>query len=609
MANPQINKGSQTHKKRRGGAGGRVFSVIFSDVFGIVVDSSDEENHGDIGANDGPVTGVHGSAIDFNALASGDLKGPSALLLDLDTDKGTMMAWLKLDAAQLSNISVRDYLGISGDGDNFLTITKQGANSIRYRVKAGGVFVAHDHTTYTSTDWVHIAMTWDWDAADLTAVCYLDGASVQTLSTLGNQFAVAPVAVGVGGNGSGGAVLDGIVDSAIMFNRVLDSTEISQHYNSGAGLAWADMSDAQKSGVVAAYMMNKALSTSISGFTIVDTDGQLTQKDGYLYVGDSVPSAGDPSVRMTDGLARITGRALVISKLFQTVGASAYGSIGWHDAAAASGTTNEHGFDQLFNSVLVRTGADALDVALSASVDDELDHVIVLRSNGAWSIIEEPSGGWMLAYVDNTLSDTPLYPLIGSSSSADDTAYGDIFVTDLQGDWLDDKGIATADLQGSRSAGDTFTHDANGIIEYTSVGTPAGNDRHRIFFRKQDNDNTLVLDQWWDGGAPGTSTFRLIRRVAGVETTLATTNPTQTGNDRIVLVFDGTTIKGVFNGALQWTQTVTQFETETGGEVEEVHSETGVHDLIAWPRRITGAAASELNSKITEARGSDFFLS
>src|SRR5690606_5532771 len=81
----------------------------------------------------------------------------------------------------------------------------------------------------------------------------------------------------------------------------------------------------------------------------------------------------------------------------------------------------------------------------------------------------------------------------------------------LRAPWNTDYGIATQRLAGARSAGDTFTHEADCLLEFTVTTLPSA-DQIEMRFRAQDASN------YWQVTVDSSGNLDLDEVVGGVVT-------------------------------------------------------------------------------------------
>lgn len=310
---------------------------------------------------------------------------------------------------------------------------------------------------------------------------------------------------------------------------------------------------------------------------VQNNGGTVVLNGGDLQLTGGATSYNDANFSLTPSFARAAG----VLVLFTAV------EVGSTDAAiiGVDGDQGDQYSDNYFNMSGNRLRPNSIDT--DALAEGLYTLAIVLRAAGA-HYLRLNGTDWDVLYVINTGTDNPLY--VGATQYAATTIdIGGIRVAQLGAPWnASDYGIATQRLAGARSAGDTFTHEANCLIEFTVATLPIA-DQIELRFRVQDATN------YWQVTVDGAGNLDLDEVVAGVVTQRGTAAGVVANSDRIVIVADGTTIR-VFEAN---TQRITyaaaaNFQTETDGELETEGTGGAVTDIVSWPRTLSGAALAEL---------------
>ena len=316
--------------------------------------------------------------------------------------------------------------------------------------------------------------------------------------------------------------------------------------------------------------------------TITDTGNNLSIGGGKL-LGRGIAGAGDPKV-MTAAFDRVAGRLFSFLWTYNTN----RGGGGWYNNVLPTANPNLGIMDVSGNETTIppgSTGGDALAIGTEYTV------AAILRGTGGFVLLK--SGAyteWTLSFVGNLLTLTPMYAGAWARAADFDIDTDSWRIADLPAPWTTDNGIATTVLAGARSAGDTFTHEANCLIEFTQTTVPAAL-QTELRFRIQDATN------YWQVTVDSTGALDLDEVVAGSATQRGTSAGVIANGDRIVIIADGTTIKVFEANTLRITYTsAANFATETAGKRNDsVGTEGGtVTDLIAWPRTLSGTALSTL---------------
>lgn len=221
----------------------------------------------------------------------------------------------------------------------------------------------------------------------------------------------------------------------------------------------------------------------------------------------------------------------------------------------------------------------------------------VLRSNGDFLCIK---GGaytdWTLVFPNGLGSDALLH---AGFTTYPNTAAGTISrfgVADLLSGWglggADDYPLATVKLAGARSDGDTFSHSADGLIEFTVTTRPsAGTNDFR--FRIQDATNYMQVT------VGNTGTITLNEVVAGTPNALGSAATVVSNGHRVVIRFNGANI-AVHSGAVGDEErrvnitNATNFQTTTSGELESEGTGGAITGIYVYPHLITGGTRKAL---------------
>ena len=215
--------------------------------------------------------------------------------------------------------------------------------------------------------------------------------------------------------------------------------------------------------------------------------------------------------------------------------------------------------------------------------------VFVLRNTGAL-LICQVGNDFILRWVFNEGTLTPVYISYNQFQVGATNIMDDWRVSQLPSPWDTDDGIATSTLDGARSAGDTFTHEADCLIEFIATTIPSG-DQIEMRFRIQDATN------FWQVTIDSAGDIDLDEVVAGTPTERGTAAAVIANGDRVVIIADDETIKVYEANVLRITySSAANFKTETDGELETEGTGGSVSDIKAWPRLISGGPLNQLNA-------------
>ena len=136
----------------------------------------------------------------------------------------------------------------------------------------------------------------------------------------------------------------------------------------------------------------------------------------------------------------------------------------------------------------------------------------------------------------------------------------------------------TDSIDGTLSAGNTFTHQADFLGEVIVTDNGTGN-ATRIRFRRQDDNNcwVIIID-----ASGNTSLYEV---VTGGYTLRASGGATADGGARFVWVCDGETITGYVDDTQTWTYgSAANYKTQTTGNIFTIADAATYENLKTWPR-------------------------
>ena len=316
--------------------------------------------------------------------------------------------------------------------------------------------------------------------------------------------------------------------------------------------------------------------------TVVDTENMLSVAGGLLSLsGKSVSSYTDPRL-VYDAVNRSPG-VVMMSKIRRssTVGQFSFG----FSPSASSLSNTGHFFSG--SQFLYTGGANITSYTLAANTDYLA--ATILRSSGATHFIK---GGaytnWTLLWTLGQPSDALLHPYINIHAQSATVDY--LRVLQLPAPFNSDYGLATDHKPGNVTAGTTFTHEADAVIEWTVDALPSVN-YMEMHVRRQDDMNTWLVRITSDGS------FRLLERENGGSSiqranAVAVVSP----GDRIVIVVEGNTIRGYSNNVLRWSyNSAISGANRTAGSVRGLGWGAEISNLTTWPRTLSGSAAQILD--------------
>lgn len=316
---------------------------------------------------------------------------------------------------------------------------------------------------------------------------------------------------------------------------------------------------------------------------ITDTNAKMSIASGKLTFATGGATLGDPGVWEA---SRVRSAGLtVVGKINP---ASSGIEIGWDTNQLTSPLNSirfASGLDFRSNGTAIAQGSYSFGVEYSLA--------IVLRSNGSLFLIK---GGvfsvWTVYFVGFGDTTTPLYANAAIINATSIATLDNFRVLDLAAPFNDSYGLATQRLAGAQSAGVTFTHEANCVIEWVQTTVPSASST-RVMLRRQDANNR------WDVVINSSGDITLWEVVAGSGTSRANASAVVANGHRVVIVCDGTTIRGYSNNVLRWTySSASNFAAATAGELNALGTGGAVSDIISWPRVLPAAAAALLDASI-----------
>lgn len=103
---------------------------------------------------------------------------------------------------------------------------------------AAGSYDSNTSVTFTADTWAHLVVTYDSAASGGTIKIYKNGSLAQTITSFGSSIGSSTgMVLGNDNNLANGGFYTGSMDELGIWDKVLDSTEVTELYNSGAGLS------------------------------------------------------------------------------------------------------------------------------------------------------------------------------------------------------------------------------------------------------------------------------------------------------------------------------------------------------------------------------------
>ncbi len=320
--------------------------------------------------------------------------------------------------------------------------------------------------------------------------------------------------------------------------------------------------------------------------TAVQAVGQFSTASGLIRGLPGVGGWGDLSYRdvgrgRTAGIAAYFGGLTNLSATKQII-------VGHNNGSTPSVAAD--GFFLASGTLYVRVGGSSVDVG-TYTAPDTFDFPVIKRTVGFFAVARgEQFAEWTLLWVDASSTTATQYAALSYNNM--DAHLDAMKVAQLLAPWNTDYGIATDRLAGARTAGDTFVHEADCLLEFT-VDTLQSAGFIELFFRVQDASN------YWKIRINTGGTSILSEVVSGAETDRASGAGVVNGS-RGVIVADDETIKYYVDDVLKFTYSgAVNFKNATAGEVADEGTGGEMSDVVAWPRTLSGDAGAALDELAT----------
>ena len=321
----------------------------------------------------------------------------------------------------------------------------------------------------------------------------------------------------------------------------------------------------------------------IGTLTATDTGSKFSISSGRLQMGGRT-GANDPRI-YSNGIARAAG--VVFWGKTQTADNTRKAILGWHSANNASPGTHAASIHQ--STLTIKDAVYFGNIthpfaSFSTRFNADYEFMFVLRTSGAFVFMKQATDypTWQLIWVYRGQINTPMYAGAGINDVDNATVYDDFMISRIGSPFDSDYGFATQRLSGARTAGDTFTHEANCMIDFTIAAVPSGGNVD-FRFRQQDATN------YWQVTVDSTGALTLNEVVAGTPTQRGTSAGVIANGDVVRIFCNGTMIK-VYEGAetsignLRITYTsATNFQTATAGTLSGEGTGGSVEEIDSWP--------------------------
>ena len=281
------------------------------------VDSSTSGNHLTASGSASPVhaSGMYGNAFQHRAVGSPGqglyLRNPSNSGVST-TGSFSVGAWYN----KTINTGYGHIVGVDGNGTPSTQTYTIDANTVDglvyYAISNGSIIQVINHTParfVNSGVFYHVAMT--YDASTSTWKAYLDGQNIVTSGSTAAPAIAAGVPFSIGNRGQVAPQnsLDGVVDEAFVYRRVLTDVEIASIYDFGL---------------------------DVTSFPPTPTSGHI---GGYIKVFDYIPDSGQIGGYLTGTVASVLESGQIAGYTFSIYGIESGQIKGFSQAATSSGTS------------------------------------------------------------------------------------------------------------------------------------------------------------------------------------------------------------------------------------------------------------------------------
>ena len=259
---------------------------------------------------------------------------------------------------------------------------------------------------------------------------------------------------------------------------------------------------------------------------ITDSNHYLSISGGKLVSSDAT-AAGDPEIASGSSFARTAGLAVFLK--WQANATSRLWGFGFDELQEGPfrRSVTEFRIDQVY----VVANDTEVDLPDTFTMAEEYKLAVIARSAGTFHLVKGSAefASWTLIWVDNAANQDPLYAGVSLRNQTGDQHQIDhLRAAQLPAPFNSDNGLAT-DSAASPSASDTFTHEADCLIEFTVDAVPTANEIY-VHFRAQDAAN------YWNVRLMSDGSMRLNEVVGGAQTQRGNVGAGLSGGERIVII-------------------------------------------------------------------------
>lgn len=515
--------------------------------------------------------------------ASNSLITPSAALTAaLTVREYSFACWLKVDAN--AGLQVRVVNTYSDVGAEYSVLEVRTGVNLSVFVKENGVTQTVNQTevgVVTDEQW-HLVVFFNSESTGNTGI-WFDGELRAVPRTGEGADATVPDA----NYPAVGAFLDGWIQKAAFFNRLLTEAEVTALWQKGRKAStWALSYDLQDEFSVeeAAPMA----SPRASGLVITDTGNKfaIAAPGGEVAWSTKTTDVQDP--RMMVALSSVGARMI---KAAVTPGSL---HIGFDNAATVSPQDLSY---LMQSSTLYVEGGSGSQMALGAIVTNgtvEYQVALIKRplGGGYWYIKGGTFAAWTRVLATRSLA-LDGYGGFGPHNQNVVTKVNYIRSCVLPAPFTELYGVSDLHIDG-KTAAQTFTHTADGQIDFWVYTMPTGANIIDLRFRRQDADN------YWQITIDSTGALVLNEVVATTPTARGTSAGVIAVGDHVIIKFYGMNIYAIDINASLYTRRIAyasaaNFQTATAGELVTV-GDAIIGNLCVWSSTASAAEIAILDA-------------
>lgn len=176
------------------------------------------------------VSGLVGQAVDFDGTAHIEINESLNSITNYNAD------WSILIRLKLDTTAGRFYGGSDGGSGSRQWINQVNAMKISSAADTAADWRVDPSPTLTTATWYDVVLTFDKDSGGEMKL-YINNSlnATDSTGTLADYYPTNQPVLGALNSGTIGSFINGIIDCFYIFNKTLDSTEVSDLFNGGSG--------------------------------------------------------------------------------------------------------------------------------------------------------------------------------------------------------------------------------------------------------------------------------------------------------------------------------------------------------------------------------------